>query len=690
MKDAAPTSRWSRLPIIGPVVRFFRRDAAGADVSDSLPASGIKTYHCGTLTYTKAGLMAVCAGLLWGDFCLVLMDTVVPSVLPLKLKALGSPNWLMGLILSSLPSLLNTIVCPVVSFKSDRYRSKWGRRIPFLAGTLPFLVVSLVLLGCSEDISGWLQTHMPFLRNVAPATVTIALIAVFMMVFQFFNLFVNSVFWYLFNDVVPAQHVARISGMNRIVSSLASALYSYFFFRYAETNMRETLIGAALLYFIGFTLVCVIVKEGEYPPMEGEDDKASRGFGAVKTFLKESFSVKWYLLFFAWGAIPILGGGTGIFMVFFNREMGLSLDDMGKLGALATVPPLFAMYLASTFVDRWHPMRVQVYVGIFMAFAAFANWVWIFVTLPGKYFFWLSLGTAVIGSFFGALQSVCAFPLLMRVFPKSRFGQFCSALALLRSVVWIVAGTVGGLFVDGVAWLCRNSGYGPNFVYRFLFLWTGFSVVVPAAVGIWAYVYWHRLGGYDGYQPPAPWSPNKTEALDVVPTVGPQFRWLSLSLRLFDAVMGLSVLSLPALMWWMHQRGATIALRWYAILVLPFFLAVWIGWKFLERGIRRDMARCLSNEPLHNGIPHHGVLMVVSIQYLLSLSIWVAQVIVTVKLNMEWECIIFGIANAVANLLLTTAVLVIWRMERGRSNTLETGGGKAGALPNGGVAARSA
>jgi hypothetical protein len=136
--------------------------------------------------------------------------------------------------------------------------------------------------------------------------------------------------------------------------------------------------------------------------------------------------------------------------------------------------------------------------------------------------------------------------------------------------------------------------------------------------------------------------------------------------------MWLSVLSLPALMWWMHQRGAAIALRWHAILVLPLSLAVWIGWKFLECGIRRDMARCLKNEPLHNGIPHHGVLMVVSVQYLLSLSIWIAQAIVTVKLNMEWECVIFGIANVVANLLLTAAVLVIWRMERGRSTTLET------------------
>ena len=56
---------------------------ANSEIKDS------KTYHCGTLTYTKAGLFAIFAWLLWGDFCLTLMEAVVPSVLPLKLKSLG-------------------------------------------------------------------------------------------------------------------------------------------------------------------------------------------------------------------------------------------------------------------------------------------------------------------------------------------------------------------------------------------------------------------------------------------------------------------------------------------------------------------------------------------------------------------------------------------------------------------------
>jgi hypothetical protein len=106
-----------------------------------------RTYHCGTLTYTKVGLVVLFAWLLWGDFCFTLMETVVPSVLPLKLKALGCSNLVMGLILSTIPGLLNMTICPYVSFKSDRYRSKWGRRNSWRA-----------LLGCSGS---WARRPAP-------------------------------------------------------------------------------------------------------------------------------------------------------------------------------------------------------------------------------------------------------------------------------------------------------------------------------------------------------------------------------------------------------------------------------------------------------------------------------------------------------------------------------------------------
>ncbi|MFA5203205.1 MAG: hypothetical protein WC708_02275 [Lentisphaeria bacterium] len=69
-------------------------------------------YHVGTLTYTKSKLAVLFCWLLWGDFCYMLMETVVPSILPLKFRALGASNVAIGVILTTLPMVINTVASP--------------------------------------------------------------------------------------------------------------------------------------------------------------------------------------------------------------------------------------------------------------------------------------------------------------------------------------------------------------------------------------------------------------------------------------------------------------------------------------------------------------------------------------------------------------------------------------------------
>lgn len=633
-----------------------------------------KTYHCGTLSYTQAALIAVFAWMLWGDFCFTLMDTIVNSTLPLKLKALNAPNWLIGMILSAIPNILGMTVCPYISFKSDRYRSKWGRRIPFILWTIPFLCLSLLLLGWSDHISLLLQKHVLILSNICPATLTIALIGVFMALFQFFNMFVSSVFWYLFNDVIPPQFLARFVGLFRIVGIAAGAFYNYFVFRFAESNMREIFTGAAILYFIGLGMMCLRVKEGEYPPLEGENADENKGLSGIKIFFNECFKDKFYWLIFTFSSFLTISTTIGLFNVFFYREMGLTLDNIGKFSAITGIAALLAMYFTAIFVDRWHPLRTFMYLCIFSVVGYLMNWVWVFVTLPGNYYFWLCLGIGLISAFQYALTTACGLPLFMRLFPKSRYGQFCSAMVIVRSFCCIVAGLASGLFIDLMKWFFNGS----DFAYRFNFIWLAGFTAGTAVFGVWMYIYWHRLGADRNYHPPAPWSPSGREEMEIVPSVGPQLRWLKLSLRLFNAIMALSVFGLPFLMWWMYHKGAMFAFRWYAILIVPLSLLAWLFWKLVEKSIYRDVSRFMERVKLHNGIPHHGVMMVFSIKFLLVLPIVAAQVIISIYLCIESGAVIFGLANVVNNFLLAGCVWILCRVERGRSITLDVLPGKNG------------
>jgi hypothetical protein len=109
-------------------------------------------YALGTLSYTKMGLVSLFAWLLWGDFCFQVMESLNPAIIPLKLRALDAPNWVIALIMVTLPGILIMSISPWVSFKIDSHCTPLGRRIPFILYTLPFLTASPLRLGFSEQI----------------------------------------------------------------------------------------------------------------------------------------------------------------------------------------------------------------------------------------------------------------------------------------------------------------------------------------------------------------------------------------------------------------------------------------------------------------------------------------------------------------------------------------------------------
>ncbi|MCU0771624.1 MAG: hypothetical protein MUE94_07625 [Verrucomicrobia bacterium] len=634
-------------------------------MSDAV-ASGLapKVYHCGSLRYTVRGLTGLFAWMLWGSFCFTLMEAVVPAILPLKLKALEAPNWVMGLVMTTLPAVLNMTICPWVSFKSDRYRSKWGRRIPFVLGSLPFLCVSLVAMGWVDPISASLLKWLPALQRLAPATVTVALIAVFMVSFSFFNMYVTSVFYYLFNDVVPAQFLGRFFGLFRMAGTLASAGFSAFVFKYADTHMREIFTGASLLYAVGMGLMCWRVKEGEYPPPPAapQGSRLQRLAAEVRCFGRECFSHRLYWMFYLMQAFAAVAWSVGIFQVFFYRNMGLTLDQIGKFTAVGLLAGMAAMYVAAIYVDRWHPLRITAYLALFGVLTVnYSDWIWVPVTVPALVFFWLNMGNIIVQTFSITLNQNAYVPVYMRVLPPSRYGQFCSAASVIRSVGVIIAGLLAGVFIDLVKGFCHGS----DFAYRFLFVWIWPLAVVYAVFTLLSYREWKRLGGDEHYQAPAPWSPDGYEDMsDKAVPVAVHAKWLVVALHLFTAAFGLFLVSLLVFLWLFQQRGMQQAFWWHALVFLPAASLVLAGWLWQVRGVVRDARARAAGADTRYGIPHHGVIMVMGIQTLVTLPLLWLRTGWTLRLGMEREVIWFGVAAVIAlaaNLLVLHILRVLER-----------------------------
>src|SRR5579871_433067 len=86
-----------------------------------------KTWQVGSLTYSRGDLAKLFFWLLGGDFAGAMRDRATGPVLQLLFKKFGVSDMATGLIFSSLPSALGMILGPIVSYQSDRLRTRWGR-----------------------------------------------------------------------------------------------------------------------------------------------------------------------------------------------------------------------------------------------------------------------------------------------------------------------------------------------------------------------------------------------------------------------------------------------------------------------------------------------------------------------------------------------------------------------------------
>lgn len=466
-------------------------------------ASSEKTmFRVGTLEYTRRGLFAVFLWLLWGDFCFTLMETVEPSVLPLVLKDLGASNLIISTFIITIAYALNVTVCPVVSFMSDRYRSRWGRRIPFMLFSTPFVALFLVLTGFCREIGKFLFTHFFHHAVSSETALTIGIIAVFVAGYQFFNMFVASVYYYLFNDVVPVEYLGRFMSVFRAVGTGAGALFNFFVLQFARTHSKEIFAGFGILYFVGFMIMCLRVKEGGYPPPPEMKKGENSTLAGIKTFFKESFCHRFYWYFNLSYSFWCVGLVIGIFSVFRSLNIGLTLKELGMITGVSGIVSTVLLIPAGHYIDKNHPIRVGLSAMIWLLVSGATNIIFLW-SFPHRTVLILTIITTAVSVPIGVLLTACELPLFMRLLPQSRYGQFCSATMLVKSAMVIAAGVAAGYFMDGLKWFCQvHLHIQGDYYYRLSFIWTAVFLAVAVYYRVKLYKLWLKLGGDDGYLPP--------------------------------------------------------------------------------------------------------------------------------------------------------------------------------------------
>ena len=450
-----------------------------SDIHDS------SRFCVGTLVYSRAGLVILFAWLLWGAFVYTLMESVMPALLPLMLRDNGASNQAIVFIVSSIYMVVNSVANPIISYKSDRFRSRWGRRRPFILVTTPFVVILLALIPFAPDISRalggieWLAT----LLKCSPVTSLVLVSGVLVAAFQIFNMFVSSVYYYLVADVVPEAFIGRFYGLFRVFGTLAGLLFNYFIFGTAKTHMNEIFIGMAIVYGFFITMMCLRVKEGEYPP---PDKKEERGhwWSGIRNYADECFGHPFYLLVFLVYGIYNWSGSSNVFFIFFSRDqLGLTLDQIGKMGAYTGLFSLIIIYPAGVLLDRWGSHKSMIAGMSGSAVSGIINFFLI-------HDYWSLLLCNILSCVPLCLTGLAIMKWLIDLYPRERYGQFGSAGAMVASIGSALIGPLCGLFFDYIK------------DYRYVFLWP-----VPFYfAGTWTawlvYRKWKSMGGEAGYKAP--------------------------------------------------------------------------------------------------------------------------------------------------------------------------------------------
>jgi Na+/melibiose symporter-like transporter len=351
---------------------------------------------------------------------------------------------MIAVLVSALPALLGCVLVPIVGFRSDRFRSRWGRRLPFLMGITPVAALVLAALG---NCAAFGRVTDRLLGTMSPGvdTCVLAWFCLFWSVFEGLALVTVALYGGLVNDIVPRAVLGRFYAGFRIVSLAAGILFNLWIFRLTEHHLREVFLGIGLFFGVACMLMCVRIKEGEYgpPAVDGPGAVTWRGMG--RAYWRECASDRYFLLvFLALTASELTFMPFNTFSQLYAESLGMDKAQLGKLLATSYALSIGLSSVIGWMVDRYSAASVTVWTmwlylcvacGGFLAVHDLQSFAVVYV-----------LHVVVSGTYYTAAGS-----LPMVLFPRARFLQFDGAKRVLFSTSNIVLSFLLGPMLDSTS-----------------------------------------------------------------------------------------------------------------------------------------------------------------------------------------------------------------------------------------------
>ena len=271
-------------------------------------------------------------------------------------SVLGLPAWMAGLALN-LVLIADAITDPLVGYYSDRTRSRWGRRHPFMyAAALPVAITYYFLWTPPESLTDW--------ELFSYLLVCAIIIRVFITFYE-----VPSI---SLGPELTDSYVERTSLMSfRYFFGWCGGLttYNLVWFWFGPSNVTDNFsdgrfnpeawseygLVAAILIFIGI-IVTSLGTHKHIPNLIEPPERKNMTFSKAMKEVKETLLAnRSYMFLFFSGLLAALAGGIeAAFAIYFDSYFwGLNLDEMLTRGLCLYLAPTIAIFAAPIFTDRF-------------------------------------------------------------------------------------------------------------------------------------------------------------------------------------------------------------------------------------------------------------------------------------------------------------------------------------------------
>ena len=357
------------------------------------------------------------------------------SLMPLFVRNFADSKLKVGFVVG-LAGVAITTIPPLVGYISDRTRTRFGRRKPYIfSGALIVLVCWLAL------------PHMP----------SYAAIALVVGVMQFAAAYTDTPYLALVGDVAPPNQRAMASAYMQFMGMIGGMTYiavaSQLWDRYPDIT----------IYLVGITFACAMlttvgfIKEPEAPPLE--PPKELNPLRYIKSVTKEKnvmillaaqtvsmvgfMSIYPYITTFSVDKLGVPEGNSLYFLLVNMASMAIFTLPMGMLGDRMSRKTLMSGVYALSALTHFSYAFAQNFTHILLISGL--------VALP-------LAGVIVVGYAF-----------LLDLIPEGRTAEFVGFSSVSAGIPLFIGPVIGGRIIDMI-------GYRALFVFGALFIALGFGV----------------------------------------------------------------------------------------------------------------------------------------------------------------------------------------------------------------------